>query len=181
MKLGLLIVALVAAATVLVLSPLERGQLVRPDADSNTGGQAVRAPTSGGTNEGRALAQQVCGSCHIFPEPELADRFTWTNSILPRMSYWLGYDTVDWTNEPGGGQVLASGKLPKEPVIDPARLKLIHNYYLDSAPPKPLPQQKKPPLKTELKHFRVRKSNYRKGSAMITMVKIHEQSKTLFA
>src|SRR5688572_33289290 len=40
---------------------------------------------------GRALALQVCGACHLFPEPAVADRFTWANGILPRMNDWLGY------------------------------------------------------------------------------------------
>jgi hypothetical protein len=96
------------------------------------------------------------------------------------MSYWLGYDTVNWTNEPGGDQVVASGKVPKEPVIDLAGLKLIHNYYLSSAPLETLPQERKPELKPELKHFRVRRSNYRKGQAGTTMVKIDERSKMIY-
>jgi hypothetical protein len=166
MRLGVLILVLVA---------FERGQLVRANAESKAGGQAVRAPIE----EGRKLAQQVCAACHMFPEPELADRFTWANGILPRMSYWLGYDTVSWTNEPGGEQVLAFGKVPSSPLVDLAGLKLIHNYYLSSAPLKPLPQESKPELKTELRHFRVRKSSYGKGQAMATMVKIDERSKLL--
>lgn len=130
-------------------------------------------------SEGRTMAQQVCGSCHIFPEPELADRFTWSNNILPRMSYWLGYDTVDWTNEPGGAEVLASGKLPPAPVVSAENLKLIHNYYFSSAPENAKPQEPKPALKAGLKHFRVRKSNYRKGHAMTTLVKIDERTKMI--
>jgi len=129
---------------------------------------------------GRELAQQVCGTCHIFPEPEVADQFTWANGILPRMSYWLGYDTVNWTNEPGGNQVLASGRVPKEPIVNFVDLKSIHSYYLAAAPSKPLPQVPKPELTKGLKYFRVRPSTYRNGQPLITLVKIDEKSKRLF-
>ncbi len=128
---------------------------------------------------GRELAQQACGTCHIFPEPEIADRFTWANGILPRMSYWLGYDTVVWTNEPGGDQVVASGKVPKEPLVPFVDLKTIESYYLAAAPIQPLPQVPKPEVKVGLKHFRVRPSTYRTGQPLITVVKIDEKSRRL--
>jgi hypothetical protein len=128
---------------------------------------------------GRALAEQVCGACHLFPEPDLADRFTWANGILPRMNDWLGYQSVDWTNEPGGHQVIASGKLPREPAIDLASLKLIHNYYLSTAPGQPSPQDLKPPLTLGLKHFKVRRSPHRTGNPMTTLVAIDERYKSI--
>lgn len=134
---------------------------------------------SKGVYAGRELAQQLCGTCHLFPEPDVADQFTWANGILPRMSYWLGYDTVNWTNEPGGAQVLASGKVPKDPLINFVELKLIQNYYLGSAPGQPLPQAPKPELRSGLSHFRVRPSTYRTHQPLITLVKIDEKSRRL--
>jgi hypothetical protein len=150
----------------------------RPKSDVADTNQSVPVLSSD-LKAGRALAEQVCGSCHIFPEPEIADRFTWANGILPRMSVWLGYDTVTWTNEPGGGEVIASGKVPNEPLVDLPALKLIHDYYLSTAPLQPLPQINKPELKIGLKHFRVRKSPHRTGHPMTTFVKIDERAKLL--
>jgi hypothetical protein len=129
---------------------------------------------------GRQLAQQVCGSCHIFPEPDIADRFTWANAILPRMNDWLGYHTVDWTNEPGGDKIIASGRLPLAPIIDLESVKNIHNYYLRTAPLRPLPQLDKLEVKIGLKHFRIRKSPHRTGDPATTVVKIDESSRSLF-
>ncbi|MCD6051015.1 MAG: repeat-containing protein [Verrucomicrobia bacterium] len=134
---------------------------------------------AGDLKVGRELALQVCGSCHIFPEPDVADRFTWASEILPRMDDWLGYGRVGWTNEPGGDQVLASGKVPKEPMIDFADYKIIHTYYLATAPLTPLPQPAKPQITIGLKQFRIRDTTYRNGKPVTTLVKIDEQAKLL--
>jgi len=135
---------------------------------------------AGDLKVGREVALQVCGSCHIFPEPDVADRFTWASEILPRMNDWLGYGSVVWTNEPGGDQVLASGKVPQGPVIDFADYKIIHSYYLGASPLKPLPQVAKPQVKVGLKHFRIRETTYRNGQPVTTLVKIDERAKLLF-
>jgi hypothetical protein len=125
------------------------------------------------------LAQSVCGTCHLFPEPDIADRFSWANVILPRMTPWLGYPTVDWASEPGGNQVLESGKMPTAPVVDLAALKTVYNYYLSTAPLAPLTQSPKPEIQVGLKGFRLRKSSYRSTNANTTLVKIDERSRSL--
>ena len=129
---------------------------------------------------GREVAQQVCSTCHIFPEPDIADRFTWANEILPRMNDWLGYGTVNWKNEPGGDQVIASGKVPTSPVISFVDYKIIHSYYLGTAPIKAKPQPPKPEVQIGLKHFRIRQTNYRLGQPMTTLVKIDEKEHVIF-
>ncbi|HEY1169866.1 MAG TPA: VCBS repeat-containing protein [Verrucomicrobiae bacterium] len=152
--------------------------LVTPTQTANPGASPFEK--AGDLQHGRQLAMQVCGSCHLFPEPDVADRFTWANEILPRMNDWLGYGNVVWTNEPGGDQVIASGKVPKEPIIDFADYKAIHNYYLGSAPLVPLPQPEKPQISLKLKHFRIRDTTYRNGRPVTTLVKIDERSQLLF-
>src|SRR5262245_7408601 len=107
--LGVLLLGLMAGAWLVLRIGHQKTPLTPALSPSNGQREKTDSPD---LKAGRELAQQVCGSCHIFPEPDLADRFTWANGILPRMSYWLGYDTVSWTNEPGGDQVLASGKIP---------------------------------------------------------------------
>ena len=143
---------------------------------------AVASPfeQAGDMKVGREVAMQVCSSCHVFPEPDVADKFTWSNEILPRMNDWLGYGSVIWTNEPGGDQVLASGKVPQEPVIDFADYKIIHTYYLTAAPAKPLPQVAKPPITVGLKHFQMRETSYRNGKPVTSLVKIDEKAHLLF-
>ena len=136
--------------------------------------------TTSDLREGRLLAEKVCASCHLFPDPHIADRFSWANTILPRMNPWLGYDAVNWTNEPGGMEVIGSGKVPTAPILDWAALRAIHNYYLESAPLQPLPQPEKPALGSKLKHFRVHESTYRSADPLIALVKIDERARSIF-
>ncbi len=37
----------------------------------------------------RSLAELKCGSCHLFPEPDLLDKQTWSSSILPAMKSFV--------------------------------------------------------------------------------------------
>ncbi|MGZ8523472.1 MAG: hypothetical protein ACXWV1_03540, partial [Chitinophagaceae bacterium] len=40
--------------------------------------------------EGYVLAQKYCKSCHQFPEPELLNKVTWSEYVLPKMSGLFG-------------------------------------------------------------------------------------------
>ena len=40
--------------------------------------------------QGKELAQTYCSSCHSFPEPDLLDKNSWEQYILPRMGVFLG-------------------------------------------------------------------------------------------
>jgi hypothetical protein len=40
--------------------------------------------------EGKTIAEKNCQSCHLFPDPQLADSKTWENGILPQMGPRLG-------------------------------------------------------------------------------------------
>ncbi len=39
---------------------------------------------------GKQLALKYCQNCHLFPEPDLLDKKTWTSSVLPNMGLRLG-------------------------------------------------------------------------------------------
>ncbi len=39
---------------------------------------------------GKQLANMYCKICHEFPEPELLDKDTWINSVLPNMGLRMG-------------------------------------------------------------------------------------------
>jgi len=41
--------------------------------------------------EGFQLAQKYCKSCHLFPEPDLLNKLTWAEHVLPKMSVMLGF------------------------------------------------------------------------------------------
>jgi FG-GAP-like repeat len=42
------------------------------------------------TTKGKMLAIKYCASCHLFPEPHLLDKETWTKYVLPNMGLRLG-------------------------------------------------------------------------------------------
>jgi FG-GAP-like repeat len=42
------------------------------------------------TTKGKMLAIKYCASCHLFPEPNLLDKETWTKNVLPNMGLRLG-------------------------------------------------------------------------------------------
>jgi len=39
---------------------------------------------------GEALAKKYCASCHLYPEPQLLDKKTWREGVLPNMAMRLG-------------------------------------------------------------------------------------------
>ena len=43
--------------------------------------------------EGEQLAKTHCASCHAFPEPDLLDKKTWANEVLPKMAELMYVDT----------------------------------------------------------------------------------------
>jgi hypothetical protein len=184
---GPVIIGLIGALVVVYLL-IFRQSPETPTSENEDGSQQTNPATAiaspfeqaGDLKVGREVAQQVCSSCHLFPEPDVADKFTWANEILPRMNDWLGYGSVVWTNEPGGDQVIASGKVPTQPIIDFADYKIIHTYYLTAAPVKPLPQVAKPKITVGLKHFQMRETSYRNGRPVTSLVKIDEKAHLLF-
>ena len=41
--------------------------------------------------QGEKLSAQYCQSCHQLPGPELLDKKTWRNYVLPKMGGYLGF------------------------------------------------------------------------------------------
>ncbi len=39
---------------------------------------------------GASLAKIYCASCHLYPTPELLDKYNWSNFVLIRMGAFLG-------------------------------------------------------------------------------------------
>src|SRR5687768_10219479 len=76
--------------------------------------------------EGKLLAEKYCESCHSFPEPELLDKKTWANYVLPKMGLLLGFRRLH------SGAYFDDGKLPETLPIN--GWNQIINYYLSQAP-----------------------------------------------
>lgn len=91
-----------------------------------------------GEERGRELSQQYCQACHLYPEPELLDRFTWSMETLPRMAFWVGLVKLHPEVDPGTVPVEGVKLFPEEPIMPLEDWKAICNYYLSAAPSAPL-------------------------------------------
>lgn len=84
-------------------------------------------------HDGEALAKIWCSSCHSFPRPQLLDKKTWTEKVLPDMGARLGFKTFrngsyrPSLNVPGG--VYAT-----EPLMELAEWEQIKSWYESNAP-----------------------------------------------
>jgi len=136
-------IALVLASVVFLLSHCT--QDATPDFENMTGEE---------------LAHQYCGSCHLFPEPELLPKERWENGVLPQMSWRLGIrnDKVDpFEGAPYDERiaVIKAQVFPTQPVIPDTAWRKIVTYYLDNAPASPsLPDNRKP-VALNLQQFEV--------------------------
>src|SRR3954452_8458752 len=95
---------------------------------------------------GEKLARTYCGACHAFPDPQLLDKRTWQEGVLPQMAPRVGVNATslaavmsrspymavlgshvsneDWQKIVGyfrdnAPDSLPDQKLPAEPGIDP--------------------------------------------------------------
>jgi len=58
----------------------------------NTGNENKKSQLTGEMREGEQLASKYCSSCHLPAGPELLDKTTWKNQVLPAMAKQLGLE-----------------------------------------------------------------------------------------
>ncbi|MDX1939759.1 MAG: VCBS repeat-containing protein [Saprospiraceae bacterium] len=128
------------------------------------------------TASGEELSKVYCVACHQYPSPDLLDKATWRDYVLPRMGYLMGVyaDTTirkELLAEVTGGSILEQANIfPEKPNIDTAILNKINAFYLANAPEQlTLPVYQKPQM--GLKHFKVRIPSYRLSPPSTTLVK----------
>ena len=88
---------------------------------------------------GEVLARQYCSGCHLFPEPSLLDKKTWTEGALPYMAPRLGLQIVKddssfFQNYEEQLRIEELGVFPKKPVISEQEWASIVDYYVRNAP-----------------------------------------------
>src|SRR5687768_7840011 len=82
---------------------------------------------------GRNAALLYCQNCHLFPEPELLDRETWTKGALPQMAPWLGVAKLNLASRPDGKRLDEAKVFPSTPVLSQSNWVAIKNYYAATA------------------------------------------------
>ena len=92
---------------------------------------AVRHP------EGKVLAEQHCGNCHLLPRPEDLTREVWVTKVLPHMGALQGIYTgrrrADYVGR-GADSTYLSKVYPEQELIDSADWATIGRYYRANAP-----------------------------------------------
>jgi hypothetical protein len=136
-------------------------------------------PQSITATDGKALASQVCGSCHLFPDPSAVDKKTWREQILPRMETRLGVSPPDYSSSPEGALIKELKIYPEQPLITKAQWDAIFNYYVSTAPETALQQDPHAPIEVGLPQFEAIPGRFRFGPALTTMVKINPTNHTI--
>jgi hypothetical protein len=107
---------------------------------------------------GKALATAVCGSCHLFPEPQLLAKDVWQKGVLPRMGLYLGIpqsgkDPYRELRPEEITTVINAGTFPERPLLDSVSWAKINAYYRQEAPEAARPQDQKAAPVVELPLF----------------------------
>ncbi|MEM7655281.1 MAG: FG-GAP-like repeat-containing protein [Bacteroidota bacterium] len=129
--------------------------------------------------DGATLAKNYCSSCHQFPEPDLLDKATWQQEVLPRMGQMMGrYDSPEQRaelleSEAVARWIEARGLYPPQPTISAAHWQQIEQYYAAEAPGS-LPQGEQATLSPNLPHFQFRTPNYQYSPPSTTLIDIRE-------
>ncbi|MFZ9213993.1 MAG: hypothetical protein ACO21S_02340, partial [Sediminibacterium sp.] len=84
---------------------------------------------------GEALAKQYCGSCHLYTAPDLLDKKTWKESVLPNMGWRLGIrgvnDSPYASMEPDEAAIVEKLRVyPNSPIISKSDWQKIVEFYI---------------------------------------------------
>ena len=122
------------------------------------------------SDDGLFLSKKYCGTCHLYPIPELLDKKTWHQSVLPRMAAFLGiftdnqnyYDQMpaQWFEPGKGGQrVKDAGVYPSNPLLSKEEWIKIRDYYIANAPSSLPENQLSDSIKVGIPNFITKKFN----------------------
>lgn len=120
------------------------------------------------------LAQQHCGSCHVFPDPSLLPKNIWTQKVLPNMATRMGIPKAfpfDKLSAEDVQAVIDAKVIPQHPILPLEDMGKIVQYYMAHAPKKPLPQQRTVQPQATLGLFVARPSASKAMSTMNVMLK----------
>ncbi len=131
---------------------------------------------------GEELAKVHCASCHLFPEPELLDKSTWQNMVLPEMALQLGFQI-------NGGEIYPDIQQEKKgdstywvskSVMSIDDWNKIVGYYAEKAPEK-MALQNRPPVTEISSLFDISARNVQKnGFPATSYLKIDEGNKQIY-
>lgn len=148
-------------------------------AQPNTNASAAK-PGPSTDSPDRALAKQYCGSCHVFPEPDLLDKNTWRTQTLRRMKIRMGLSPGEIDRHPEAALLKASGVFPTAPMLTTNDWNRIFDYYVQAAPEVQPPQDARPQIEVGMKYFRAERPKYRRDRPSTTLVKVSPQTRRIY-
>ena len=133
-------------------------------------------PPDSTDSEGRRLAKLYCQSCHVFAEPDLLDRTTLREWVLPTLAKILGLppELAGLPPKKHQREDEQPGIYPQEPLIPVEVWVPIVEYYLQAAPEQLLPQGPRTAISRDLGQFDVLTPEYRVENPFTTLVAINE-------
>lgn len=128
---------------------------------------------------GLTNATTYCSSCHQFPKPDLLDKSTWENTILPRMGCFLGIygpiNRADLLEKDEKGRLIDQANIyPKVSLISEAAWNSIKAYYLANAPEK-LNVPKKENIKVGIDLFTLKRPDKFPATVATSLVDVSTQ------
>lgn len=116
----------------------------------------------------QTVAKNICSVCHLFPEPELLDRFTWTNHVKSRMRITMGVASLEDNPSPDARTLMDQWNA------------IWDDYYAVAAPEKAPPQGPRPPIVTGLPLFTVEDPRYEVTNGYATMIQIDSATHQIY-
>ena len=116
----------------------------------------------------RLLAMNICGVCHLFPQPELLDRHTWTNQIKPLMRIRMGVAALENNPSPDARTLMEQWNAIWE------------DYYAVAAPEIAPAQDPRPPIVPDLGLFKAEDPKYEVTNGYATMIQIDSEAHQIY-
>jgi hypothetical protein len=125
-------------------------------------------PEKPGLQQARTLARNICSVCHLFPEPELLDRSTWTNQVKSRMRLAMGVAALEDNPSPDARTLMKQWNA------------IWNDYYAVAAPERPPPQDPRPRIVPDLDLFAVEDPKYEVTNGYATLIQIDSQTRQIY-
>jgi hypothetical protein len=133
-------------------------------------------------SEGEKLAKTHCASCHMFPDPSLLDKKSWTEGVLPQMAELMNVDAYYnpyTTSGPDGDK--KETRVRPDNLFPNDKFQKIYQYYLATAPAKAVePKDNLPLIISGLKDFKVHVISNKFQKPLTTFVQIDTAARQLF-
>ena len=129
---------------------------------------------------GEALSKRYCGTCHLYPTPDLLPKSIWKQYVLPQMGQQLGIYAREGARaellaaQSGADSIIARRIFPEKPLLSPSEWQKIQDFYLQQAPDT-LSRTKTLPVQMGLAYFEPQKPGLKCSPPSTTLAKIRPQ------